>query len=232
MEPQPNPSQSNEQPYHPKHHIKVYVWIALVVASLLVAANGYLYFLRLSYLEQGARTAQENEQMVNELRAQRSHSMGSGQFEVPSNWQTYRNEEYGFEFKYPGDHTPYSDINQKNETIIQATSKSGVVKIAENEKQVFCCEPLTLSVEVRDGKTDNLDGLVNQEFIKPDNSYRVTKKGYEDFLGQNSYRVYVTLGIDSPRNIIAFNYGEKTFLIRYDSSEFLNQILSTFKFTR
>ncbi len=71
MESQPNSPQPNEQSYHPKHHIKVYVWIALVVAALLVAINGYLYFLRLSYLEQGARTAQEAELRMQELRQQR-----------------------------------------------------------------------------------------------------------------------------------------------------------------
>ncbi len=34
---------------------------------------------------------------------QGSPSTSSGQFDVLSNWQTYRNEEYGFEFRYPGD---------------------------------------------------------------------------------------------------------------------------------
>lgn len=109
MDPQPNLPQPTESLYHPKHHIKVYVWIALVVAAFLVAINGYLYFLRLSYLEQGFQAHQEGEQKVQELKTQRSPSTdptgspqtSSGQFEVPSNRQTYRNEEYGFEFKYP-----------------------------------------------------------------------------------------------------------------------------------
>src|SRR3989338_3100620 len=91
MEAQPN---FTPQSYSPEHHIKIHAWTSLVIAASLIAANGYLYFLRSSYLDQGARTAQENEQKMQELVAQRSNM---------SDWQTYRNEEYGFEFQYPKD---------------------------------------------------------------------------------------------------------------------------------
>ena len=115
-----------ESPYHPKHHIKVYVWIALVVAAVLLAINGYLYFLKLSALEQGAKTAQENEQRIQELRAQRSPSTSSGQ--VPSDWKTYRNEEYGFEFRYPSSGT--LTVDDKLNQCGQAFSPKGCIGVS------------------------------------------------------------------------------------------------------
>jgi len=69
--PQPKQSyplhQSFSEASHSKHHIKIYVWIALVVASLFVAINGYLYFLRLFYLQQGIQEHQKGEQIIEDI---------------------------------------------------------------------------------------------------------------------------------------------------------------------
>lgn len=71
-----------ERSYISGHHIKIYVWIALAIASFLLAINGYLYFLRLSYLQQGAETARQNEQMIRELREKRSIPSDPGKIDL------------------------------------------------------------------------------------------------------------------------------------------------------
>src|SRR3989338_3150134 len=91
MDQQANLTQPEHLSYNPNHHIKVYVLIALVVATVLVAINGYLYFLRLSYLQQGLVAHQEGERKVQELQSQR-------QLEVPSDWKIYTNQDYNFQF--------------------------------------------------------------------------------------------------------------------------------------
>lgn len=97
MESQPNFPQPEQLSYHPKHHIKVYVWIALVVAALLVAINAYLYFLRLSYLEYGFNIHQEEEQVIRGLRELRlKYNEGSKVYR-----NRFKNYSQSIEIYYP-----------------------------------------------------------------------------------------------------------------------------------
>ena len=105
-----------ESPYHPKHHIKIYVWIGLVIVALLMAVNGYMYFLRLSYLQQGAETARQNEQRIQELRTQRQSSDLEAKLpsNIPADWKTYTNTQYGFEFRYPDSQIDFIPLSSGN----------------------------------------------------------------------------------------------------------------------
>lgn len=90
-------------------HIKVYVWIAIVVASLGVALNAYLYFLRLSYLIQGAESARQGEEIMQELRAKRANT-----FDI------YVNNLFGFVIGLPESWKGYA-VNHIKEDIYDVT---------------------------------------------------------------------------------------------------------------
>lgn len=143
-------------------------------------------------------------------------------------WRTYKNQEAGFELQYPEDRILYSKVDEVNEILVPATPSSTKIFIAENESHVFCCEPLLFTVEILEDEIEDLGKWVEERFVFPENEYRVIKRGFETFAGRHSYRLYSSLGIDSPGNIIVFNNNRKGIVIRYDNAELLNQILSTF----
>lgn len=64
-----------------------------------------------------------------------------------ADWKVYTNSKLNFSIKYPPDHTPYEDTDQKKPALIPATSFSDTVRFAAEEGMVFCCEPVTLSIE-------------------------------------------------------------------------------------
>jgi len=147
------------------------------------------------------------------------------------NWKIYRNEEFGFEFQYPSDRTPYREVHETEEILIPATSTSSKVIIAENEPHVFCCEPLLFAIEVLDNQIEDLKNWVEDNYVDLDTEYRVKSRGFEIFKGADAYRMYSEFGIDSPGNIIAFNHRNRGIIIRYsDDINLFTQILSTFKF--
>lgn len=137
-----------------------------------------------------------------------------------SNWKTYRNEKYAYSIRYPSNFTIFTTINQKAEIVVLPTANSSMVSITNNKALLFCCEPLLIRIRVFDTEVANLETWINSMgLITAENSYRVTKKGYEIFKGKNAYRIYASTGIDSPGNMIAFTERGKTFLIEYDTDE-------------
>ena len=177
-----NNSPQSEQSYHPKHHIKIYVWIGFVVIALLVAVNGYMYFLRLSYLQQGAETARQNEQRIQELRTQRQSSDLEAKLpsNIPADWKTYTNTQYGFEFKYPKEYTVQDSTNvgiPKTDVLIYLMSEndkieflvmknSGIKSLNEAFEMFFTANTNPVSGKINDYQTLSATFLQNQMSFK------------------------------------------------------------------
>lgn len=150
-----------------------------------------------------------------------------------STWKTYTNNKFGYEFKYPSDHTIYSGINQNTETFIAATNSDSKVAIADNEKLLFCCEANILSFE--NVKTD----LAPKEWIEGNYKRYSDEPGIGsvkeiDFAGRSAAEFTGAGDLGSVYKLIAVLYPDKSGLLvisEGSKSNNFDQILSTFKFT-
>lgn len=133
------------------------VAIILIVAAVLALAGGGWY------LYQKVKIPAHNAS-ISDAGGKNQNIKNSVAQDETAGWKTYRNEKYGFQIKYPDNHTAWKSIDQKKEVLIPAGIDSEFIGITEMEKQLFCCEPVTLGITVENG--DNARNWIDKNYQK------------------------------------------------------------------
>lgn len=149
-----------------------------------------------------------------------------------ANWKTYDNDKLGFTFKYPADHTVYSEADQKKPALIPATPTSDTIKIAENEEMVFCCEPATLSLSIKTTSKNAREWT--EEYLNSVPEWKEELPIVRDltFAGKPAVQAIGRGGYGPPYKLIVIPVNDLLLTITQNmDNPFFNQILSTFRFT-
>ncbi|MDP3899678.1 MAG: hypothetical protein Q8Q23_01210 [bacterium] len=80
---------------------KKYIIVLIIILVLLGLGGWYLYSKNQPVVDNGAETGGDNVVVENRDREVKELDLGELELDT-SDWLTYRNEEYGFEVKYPG----------------------------------------------------------------------------------------------------------------------------------
>ncbi|MBI4053964.1 MAG: hypothetical protein HY397_01385, partial [Candidatus Doudnabacteria bacterium] len=190
------------------HSLPAWVWQAVLALAVLAVAMSAVYIVL------NPRHEQEPNPVTNKL----------------ENWKTYRNEVYGFEFRYPRDHTAYKSVDQQAERLLPADPQSDFVAVAEREAHLFCCEPVTFSVQVVPNTTveDWLEENLKSDFV---NTEEIYSRRTKDFLGRRATEIIGPGRIDATYKLIVLQQGSAVMVINQNfQSDFLDAIFSTFKF--
>lgn len=226
-----NPSPFSEQPSKPKLELtpvqkKIAVFF-LVALILLFGAFVYAKKLALKNYNKVSAAAFEAQQKTEEIRQRRSQNSlsanstpsassgqaSSGQFSGTENWQTYRNNEYGFEFGYPKEwELELEDEYSGNDGILV-----GFHEIKNSN--------LTLSISVGDEDEKNgIERIATEQKSEIKRSARTIDGVNADYFGGVSEYISYNAFIFSQNNnyFVISDYGV--------DKPLLDQILSTFRF--
>src|SRR3989344_3218852 len=190
--------------------------ILIIILALGYAYTSYLASKNYNEIIRQAKLAQEVTQALEQKRAE-SPSNSSWQFEVTSTWKTYRNEEYGFEFKYPGDLIPK-----------EASITSELLNISFSTRELYS-EPRGASFYITVDLMEEIKPLDQwvKRFGIDGNASEIKVNNY-NFVKWFEYMGEDMKGPSHFSTLLKNNY-VLTFSIGYQADT--DQILSTFRFT-
>ena len=207
----PQTPQPASTPTEPSGHRHVTAWVALVIVAAIAATAGYLVWAK----------AHEAWPYDNETPQTLENPSNSSLSEVEG-WQTYRNEEYGFQVRVPNEWTHHEEYS--------ATKPSSKVLIMKSNDEK---EMLTIS-------TNPLEtGIVGYEDLKTDDilvdGVRATRQFFQSSADKSFVEVWVIFDRKRPNSSAVdaylITYSPSSKVLEAITSK-LDQILSTFKFIK
>ena len=152
---------------------------------------------------------------------------------VTSEWKTYRNTTYGFEFRYPNNRTAYESIDMTHQQLIPAGPESSTVAIShQDERYVFVTDPGAVIITVVPDATDSqtwfahhLNDYASQAEIKSIDTITFEgKKALEVWGERDADRLYRLIIIQMDNYLIVIHQNIKSTL--------LDDVIRTFRVTR
>ena len=206
---------SSELQTAPQRHLHPGIWPPVLL--IITAAVGYLIW-----------ASQSKAWPFEELPPTPSLSKEGekGEFQ---DWQTYRNEEHGYEIKYPANENTFENLFNPSERLDPANVRILNIELANKSIECKCGEfaSVVINVQANPGK------LSSEDFLKA--NYRDWVANYEDFVvnepitfaGEKGRR----FGTEREKFILTTN-DRYAYIISEGEAEKDDQILSTFKFTK
>ncbi|MFH0819872.1 MAG: hypothetical protein V1892_02460 [bacterium] len=216
----------NQQINEPTQNSKnIWLIAVAIIFTALITGSG-VYWWQNFLLEEAKNEINKNRQELQQLNQQitdlqtQINQLKLEEVDETSTWQTYRNEDYGFEFRYPKIYKKY-EIQQTQELGIYKITQSDGLRINKQSsvEQSYLDHILCLSNNF--SQSINVGNTKGMKYYLP--------YGYTEGDCKNIREEYPN---NKPLTFIIVNVNNTSYQMTYPDSfkEEIDQILPTFKF--